>query len=209
MTDLEEATIPDSLLKVFPPTVMMRYGFVPFDDAGTFVCIAAASPLPSSVLKELEHHAHRKVEIFLAREDLILQKLQSFHRPRAEPAPRKHLRYDASLPVTYQFCTRFGGSADTNTYQGMTENVSEGGFSLEGPAINVESPQELIRIGMCLKLTVGPGSALETKSLCRLKTIHVKGPFWEMGVEIVEASTEDRRRLKELCVQAMLKQVTK
>jgi len=205
MTDLSGAEVSDKLAKSFSYELMTRYGFVPFDDAGTFVCIAAASPLPADAIKQIEQACHRKVELFLAREDQVRQYLHTI-RSLHQVMPRKYLRYDVSLPVTYQFCTRLGALADQTLYRGLALNISEGGFSVDGPAPNLGTPEDLQRVGMCVSLVVAPGTAQQLKCLCRPKLIQPNGPRWLLGLEIVEASTDDRRRLKELCVQAMLAQ---
>ncbi|MCY3020480.1 MAG: PilZ domain-containing protein [Planctomycetota bacterium] len=203
MTDLADVDISEKLARLFPYGLMARHGFVPFDDAGSFICIAVANPLAPAAIKELQEACHRKVEIFLAREDVILKRLTAL-RPKPEAVPRKHLRYDVSLPVSYQFCTRLGVATDDTCYNGLALNISEGGFSVEGPVANIGKPEDLLRVGTCVRLTMAPDTPQQLSALCRLKIIQPKGPFWMMGLELADASIEDRRRLKELCVRAML-----
>jgi hypothetical protein len=202
VTDLADADIPPRVLALFPPEALLRHEVVPFDDAGMFVCVAASSPLPPTVVRELETICRRKIEMFLAREDQVRQFLQTI-KPKQAVVPRKHIRYDTSVPVAYQFCTRFGEMTDPTQYDGMVINVSEGGFSIDGPALNMKQPEDLLRVGMCMSLVVYPAAPQEFKTLCRLKLIQPKSSRWTFNVEILQASAEDRRHLKELCVQIM------
>ncbi|MGD0089498.1 MAG: PilZ domain-containing protein [Planctomycetota bacterium] len=205
MTDLQEEEIPEKLAKLFPYELMARHEFVPFDDAGAFICIAAVNALPAPVVKELEQLCHKKLEVFLAREDLIRKELQTLHA-RQEKSSRLHLRYGFSLPVEYQFCTRFGVPAGRQVYQGTTLNISEGGLQVDGPPVTIGAPSDLLRVGMCANLVIEPGTQRELKTLCRLKAIEPRGERCTIRLEIIDASAETRRHLKEICLQALLAQ---
>jgi type II secretory ATPase GspE/PulE/Tfp pilus assembly ATPase PilB-like protein len=208
MTDLEAEEIPETLAKLLPLSLMARYECVPFDDAGAFVCIAVANALPPEAVKELERACHKHIEVFLAREDLIRKELQALRR-RLEIPPRLHIRYEASYPVEYQFCTRQGVLAEQSSHQGTTLNISEGGFLVDGPPVGLGTPEELVRIGLCASIVVAPGTPHESRVLCRMKSLKPQGDRCAISLEILSASAEDRRRLKELCLQAIRAQANR
>lgn len=209
VTDLTDIEISDELEKVFPFAMLMRHSFVPFDDSAMFICIAVATPLTQTTLKELERTCHKKVEVFLAREDAILKHLTDFRKRQQGSQPRRFLRYDYQQPVSYQFCSRFAGPTEEIIHRGHTQNVSEGGMMVIGPGSKMGKPDELMRRGICLRVTVHNEASPqnEINALCRFKAIQEKNSLWHMGLELLEISTEDRRRLKELCVKAMIEQM--
>ena len=202
MTDLEAEEIPEELAKLFPYDLMARHEFVPFDDAGAFVCIAVPNALAPAAVKELEKACHKHVEVFLAREDLIRKELHVL-RHRLEAPPRLHIRYEASYPIEYQFCTRLGVLAEHSSHQGTTLNISEGGFLVDGPAVELGTPEDLLRIGMCATIVLAPGTQHEFRGLCRIKSLKPQGKRCALALEVLGASADDRRRLKELCVEAV------
>jgi hypothetical protein len=209
VTDLTDVEISDEIEKIFPFAMLMRHSFVPFDDSAMFICIAVATPLTHTTLKELERTCHKKVEVFLAREDSILKHLNDFRKRQQGSQPRRFLRYDLHTPVSYQFCSRFAGPTEETIHRGSTQNISEGGMLVVGPGSQLGKPDDLMRRGICLRITVHNEAAPqnEINALCRFKAIQEKNSLWHMGLELLEISTEDRRRLKELCVKAMIEQM--
>ena len=211
MTDLTDAEIPDGLVRIFPHEMMMQYSFVPFDDSKSFVCVAVADPLPQNALKELEKLCGKRIEIFLAQEDLLVRTLDKI-RGRAKRKLRRHIRYEINTLVRYQFCSRLGNPAEEVIHNGTTLNISEGGFLIEGSPTALGSPDDLRRRGMCARVVL-TGTFQEIAALCHLRSIRARErqeagkARWLLGLEIAEIAADDRRRLKELCMRAMAEKV--
>jgi hypothetical protein len=203
VTDLAEAEITDDLCAVFPMPLLMRYNFVPFDTSSRMVCIAAATPLMPAVVQEIEKACNKKVEVFLAREDVITKHLSGLRRHHAAQS-RRFIRYDCEIPTTYQLCTRFTGPIEQVVHQGVTKNISEGGLLIYGSPSTQARPEDLLRQGVFARITVGDQVGHQVHALCRIKAIKDLSGHWQMGLEFTELSSEDRRTLKELCVRAML-----
>ncbi len=209
MTDLTGVEVPDKLARLFTHPIMARYAFVPFDEAKTFICIAAGTPLKSSIVRELEATINKKIEVFLAQEEQVLRLLDHLHLKQNRKA-RKHVRYDLSVPVRYQFTSRLGTPAEPNAHEGVTINASEGGFLIEGTPTALGSPEEMRRRGLCASVVLNSADGHAVHALCQLRAIREKerkaaeDPRWLLGMEIVEMSVEDRRRLKELCIKSAM-----
>lgn len=206
MTDLSDLEVPEELTKIFSYSTMMRHGFVPFDESREMICIAVANPLSPPVMRELEQSSGRKIEVFLGREDLILKHLNKI-RSQQQVVPRRFIRYDLHTAVTYQYCTRFGAACEEGPQQGMTVNISEGGLLMEGPASMLGKPDDLLRRGTCVNITIPFTPPVEIHALCRLKAIQERKDGWLIGLEMLDISAEDKRRLKELCVRALLTRI--
>lgn len=213
MTDLEDAEIPEVLLKLFAQSTMLRYEFLPFDESQQMLCIATANPIPPQILHDLERQAKRKIEVFLAQEDLVLKELDKI-RPKVKRQERKHMRYEVALPIAYQFCNRLGRAAEETLYHGQTIDISEGGFLCEGNTPKLITPEDLMRRGICVRLTVSK-YPIEVRALCSLRFIKNREeeeggaqdlPFpWVFGTQVLEISEEDKRKLKEICVQVAMR----
>lgn len=213
MTDLEDAEIPEGLIKLFAQSTMLRYEFLPFDESQQMLCIATANPIPPQILHDLERQAKRKIEVFLAQEDLVLQELDKI-RPKVKRQERKHMRYEVALPIAYQFCNRLGRAAEETLYHGQTIDISEGGFLCEGNTPQLITPEDLMRRGICVRLTVSK-YPIEVRALCSLRFIKNREeedggaqglPFpWVFGTQVLEISEEDKRKLKEICVQVAMR----
>lgn len=213
MTDLEDAEIPEVLIKLFAQSTMLRYEFLPFDESQQMLCIATANPIPLQILHDLERQAKRKIEVFLAQEDLVLKELDKI-RPKVKRQERKHMRYEVALPIAYQFCNRLGRAAEETLYHGQTIDISEGGFLCEGNTPQLITPEDLMRRGICVRLTVSK-YPIEVRALCSLRFIKNREeedggaqglPFpWVFGTQVLEISEEDKRKLKEICVQVAMR----
>jgi len=208
VTDLSDVEIGDDVGKLFPYSIMMRHSFIPFDDCAMFVCIAVSTPLSAATFKELERTCSKKIEVFLAREDLILKQLNELRKREAGGQPRRFIRYPYAAPVKYMFYSRFAGPSEDTLHDGVTHNISEGGMLIEGPGSTQGAPAELLRRGVCLRVVVNDPPN-DMKALCRFKNIQEKTGRWFMGMELLEISADDRRRMKELCVRAMVEQMKK
>jgi hypothetical protein len=203
MTDLNDLEMTEDLTKLFSYSTMMRHGFVPFDESRDMICIAVANPLSTPTIRDLEQSASKKIEVFLGREDLILKYLNKI-RAQQQVVPRRFIRYDLQTTLTYQYCTRFGVACEEGPQQGTTLNISEGGLLMEGPASSLGKPDELLRRGTCVNINIPFTPPQEIKALCRLKAVQERSGGWLIGLEMLDISTEDKRRLKELCVRALL-----
>jgi hypothetical protein len=204
MTDLSDAETATPIGDLFPFPVLAKHEFVPIENSRVVMCIAAANPLPKAVIAELEKLCQKKLEVFLAQEDLVLRALDRL-RPEEREQDRRYNRYQVALPITYQFCNRLGRLAEMVSYNGRTMDVSEGGLQVEGPASKVGPPDDIRRRGLCLRLTIICPN-FEVQALCDPRFIKVRekgGPdefAWSMGLRILEMTNEDRRKLKEICI---------
>ena len=132
---------------------------------------------------ELERIAQRKIEVFLAREDYILQHIGTL-RGRQADVPRRHIRYDIGLPVMYQFCTRLGSPVEVKQHEGFTINISEGGMLVNGPKAQVGSVQDILRKGLCLSVVLAFNTPQEIRCICRVKSIREADAGWQIGMQL-------------------------
>jgi c-di-GMP-binding flagellar brake protein YcgR len=210
MTDLSGAELTSKLAILFDAALMTRHCFVPFDEAENIVCVAAASSLKTPLLQELEKNCGKKVELFLAEEELITKLLDTL--PENRKKARQHARYSAAFPVRYQFCNRLGNPLEEARYDGLAGDISEGGVLIEGPVSAQFSSTDFMRRGICLRMDLGaPPLQVQLFALLRSmkekdqpETAPSKGKIWRMGVEFLDVTTTLQRRLKELCLKAAM-----
>jgi hypothetical protein len=206
MTDLSSAEIPAEAAALFPFSLLEQNEMVPFDLSPRFLCVASANPLPSGVTDDMHKMAGRRIEVFLAREDLVLTMLDTL-RPKDEHKDRVQKRFDTILPVAFQFCNRLGRLIDGTVLQGQTLDLSEGGILLEGPAPDARlgEPDDLRRRGICMLVGIR-WNHLEVRGLCGLRTLKIisnpQNPdwTWQYAMQILEMTSDDRRKLKEICI---------
>jgi len=209
MTDLADCVVPEKIAQQFTHSTMLNHEFVPFDEARNFVCVATASPLRASLVKELETLCGKKVEVFIAEEEKVLKLLDTLQIKQARKQ-RKHIRYDVSLAVKYQFCSRLGTPAEQVVHQGLTVNISEGGMLIEGSPSALGTPEDMRRRGMCVSINMPSNGAKDIHAICQLRAVREKEkhssvePKWLIGIELVEMPADDRRRLKEICIRAVM-----
>jgi len=208
VTDLTEVDIPEPLGLLFSHAMMVRHEFIPFDESLRMLCVAAANPLQKKLRDELERQCGKQVEIFLAPEDLVLMQIDRL-MPKERQTDRKHMRYETALPVLLQFCNRLGRASEEDTHLAETLDISEGGFLVQGPSTGLGGPDELMRRGLCVQFTV-QRTPLEVKGLCNLRFVK-NNPLpakpewiWHYGLQILEMTTDDRRKLKEMCIQVSM-----
>ncbi|MBI3831521.1 MAG: PilZ domain-containing protein [Planctomycetes bacterium] len=210
MTDLTDAEIPEPLAMLFSHGMMLQHEFVPFDESLRMLCVAAANPIPRAVIEDMERSCGKKIEVFMAQEDLVLQQVDRL-QPKEKRRDRKHMRYEANLPIHYQFCNRLGRSSEEATHLGQTIDLSEGGFLIQGPATSLGGPDDLMRRGLCVRFSMTDAQT-EVKGLCALRFIKANDRpsredwKWHYGLQILEMTSDDRRRLKELCIAAGMRQ---
>lgn len=156
-TDLKDATIRRTYREIFPAEIMRRYEFIPFDANEKVVCIAAGSPLDDTVLAEIRSLTKKRVEVFLAEEQLVLQLLNKSLEEAIQEANlaknRRFPRFNMPLPVSYYFCTSNGERLEDISYTGQTINISEGGFRVEGPHTDFGMMGNLQQYGLYVQLS--------------------------------------------------------
>ena len=207
VTDLSGVEISEKLTAYFDPALMTRHCFLPFDEAETFICVAASSPLKASVIQELEKCCGKKIELFLAEEEVVAKLLEDL--PSSRKKARQHVRYEAALPVCYHFCNRLGNILEDTEYQGVAGDISEGGLLIDGAASDLISPGDFKRRGICVRMELGappkPVRAFGQLRSMRLneQAIILEGQAtrWLLGIEFIEVNAEEQRRLKELCIK--------
>lgn len=214
MTVLDEPSIPAPLSKIFPLALMIHHGFVPFDQSRTVICVAASNPLEPEVIKELEKTSKKVVEVFLSREDHIFRQLD-WLRVKQKTRSRRTPRFNVSLQVQYQFCTRQGARTDKDVHDAWTLNLSEGGFLLDSTAPPIDDPAAALVNGLYVNLCLNvpaqtaDSAADEIWSICEVREVrlHMPDPTtrthrWLMGVEIIDIAPEFKEKLKALCRSA-------
>ncbi|HLX60785.1 MAG TPA: PilZ domain-containing protein [Planctomycetota bacterium] len=206
-TDLRDVRIRRTYREIFPIEIMKRYEFIPFDANEKVVCIATGSPFPEPVLKEIKSLTKKRVEVFLAEEDLVLQLIDKTPEDSAGEVSqlknRRHPRFTFALPVTYFFCTSSGERLEEVTYNGQTVNLSEGGFRLECPHTDFGMLGNFQSYGMYVQLGL-KFPPHEFSALCKPIYVYeketvqiVQFPF-EMGLAIMDMSASARQQLRDL-----------
>jgi type II secretory ATPase GspE/PulE/Tfp pilus assembly ATPase PilB-like protein len=206
-TDLRDARIRRTFREIFPVEIMKRYEFIPFDASEKVVCIATGSPFAEPVLKEIKELTKKRVEVFLAEEDMVLQLLDKTPEEAASEKTqmknRRHPRFAMAIPVAYFFCTASGDRLEDVTYNGQTINLGEGGFRIEGPHTDFGRMGNMQTYGLYVQLAI-KFAPHEFTALC--KPVYVKEketvkiveyPF-EMGLSIMDISNSGRQQLKEM-----------
>jgi c-di-GMP-binding flagellar brake protein YcgR len=152
--DLDINRIPVELLDFFPFSKMKHLEFVPFEATGNAVRIASANPIPKTELDELVRISGKRIELFLCREELPRQFLESVAR-KFDRYRRAHPRYKMSLPASFQCCTPEGPLLSEATFRGRTIDISEGGMQVAGPVIIGLDPDQLAPGHLKMMVTVG------------------------------------------------------
>ncbi|MEI6234491.1 MAG: hypothetical protein WCT04_15670 [Planctomycetota bacterium] len=200
MTKLVSDAIPEPLRNLFSLPLMMHHNFVPFDDSGAILCLAACNPLDPALIREQEKVLHKIIEVFLAREDQVARQLD-WMRIKLKTRSRRCLRFNLRVFVSFQFCNRLGVRHDKNIHDGATVNVSEGGYLLDCPA-PIDDPSAMLLKGMYLNVIIKSMTG-EIRAICDVREIRLVDdspkPRWLMGVEIVEMNDDSKTRLKGLC----------
>jgi hypothetical protein len=211
MTDLSSASVPAHLARLFPYELMHRHGIVPIDESPKLVCIAAGNVPSQQLVSQLEQICKRKIQAFLACEDLVLRATDSLLPPdptreRAEP------RYAVATPVTYRLCNRLGRLSEPTLYTGRTLDVSESGMQIEAQAPRAVGPEDVRRRGLCFRVSVAWGDR-HIEALCDPRAIEARpagdagASPWRVGLRILEIRKADRDLLRELCLALRLQQM--
>lgn len=203
-TDLSDVTIRRTFREIFPIEMMRRYEFIPFDASTKMVCIATASPFPEPVLNEIREATTKRVEVFLADEQLVLQLIDKTAEESLQEASqmknRRFSRFNMPLPASYFFCTSNGERLEDSTYAGQTMNISEGGFRIEGPRADLGSFGNIHQYGLYVQLSV-KFLPHEFTALCKPVYVYEKEtieepkfPF-EMGLQIMDINANSKQQL--------------
>jgi c-di-GMP-binding flagellar brake protein YcgR len=204
-TDLNNVAIRRTFKEIFSVEIMKRYEFIPFDASSKVVCIATGSPFPEPVLKEIKSLTSKRVEVFLAEEELVLHLLNKTEEEMAAEAGqaknRRYPRYNMPLPIEYYFCSSGGERLDETTYVGQTINISEGGFRIEGPQTDFGRLGNVQAYGLYVQVTV-KFSPHEFAALCKPVFVYekeivevVQFPL-ELGLSIMDISEGSREHLE-------------
>ncbi|HYF50433.1 MAG TPA: PilZ domain-containing protein [Planctomycetota bacterium] len=206
IANLAHAEVPLKLVEKFGHSLMRRYEFVPFKDAKSTVCIAAANPLRSKVIADLEEICGKKVEVYLAEEHAITVLTDNVHRSKRSSL-RRHFRVEAKLPVNYQFCNRQGEVLDETEFTGETLDLSAGGMALKALACHLPSPRDLIRQGLYIEVIISSpeGEQHDVNAIFQIRLLRkideadqrVDAP-WLYGLELIETDDEHRERYRRL-----------
>ena len=203
-TDLQDTAIRRTFREIFPIELMKRFEFIPFDANEKVVCIATGSPFPEPVLNEIKAQTQKRVEVFLAEEQLVLQLIDKTAEECSQEASvmknRRFPRFNMPLPASYFFCTSSGEKLEDSTYQGQTLNISEGGFRIEGPRADLGSFGNIHNYGMYVQLSV-KFLPHEFSALCKpvfvyeKETIEVPKFPLEMGLSIMDIKPAHKQQL--------------
>jgi hypothetical protein len=203
-TDLNDATIRRTFREIFPLEVMKRYEFIPFDASEKVVCIATGSPFPDPVLKEIKELTQKRVEVFLADEDMVLQLInktpEDSEKELSGMKNRRFPRFNMPLPATYYFCTSGGERLEDVSYDGQTINIGEGGFRIEGPQTDFGRMGDVQAYGLYVTISIN-FPPHEFAALCKpvyvyeKETIEIVNFPLEMGLSIMDISVSSRQQL--------------
>ncbi|HYF52325.1 MAG TPA: PilZ domain-containing protein [Planctomycetota bacterium] len=201
MTDVRDAEAPEDLINVFSITRMQELRFIPFDQARNFVCIAVADVLDRNVLRDLEDLCGRRIQMFLADEEMLVLRIDQILQQRN---PRKHARYPLSVPVVYQFCNRMGQPLEETVYFVTSVNVSRGGLAVQGVPTALGTLADTRRQDLYTHAIIKT-SPHEIEAICQIRWVR-KGerragaqPRWSIGLMIVEITPENQARLDAIC----------
>jgi hypothetical protein len=201
-TDITGVNVPADLIELFTVSTMQEQRILPFDQAKTFICVAVADVLTPKEIRALEAQCGRRIQIFLADEDELAKQIDVILRRRTA---RKHPRYALIVPVVYQFCSRLGTPVDETVYFVTSVNFSEGGMAIQGVPEAVGTLADTRRQDMYANVIV---KALpnEIEARCQVRWVRKSDksagavPKYQIGMEFVEITDENRVRLANLCV---------
>ena len=202
--DLSKLEISDALCALFPQAVLREYGCLPFDESRTTISLACSElPAPAALLV-LERICRRKIQPYLASEELLALELDLLARKHK---PRKFTRYKAGLPARFQFSNRLGAPIDTTFYECLTRNIGMGGLAVYGdapiPAAITEVPRHEMYVQLALQ-----DPRHEFHAICQLRWLSKEtskaepSDGWTLGMQFVEVGAADQKHLHELCLEA-------
>jgi hypothetical protein len=196
--DLTDIEIDPDLLTIFPPLTMLRYQFIPFAQNYQSISIAATRPLPNQLLMDLRKKCLKKLQVFIAPDDVVTAKLYK-GKPGGQRKLRKHKRYEIGVPAFFFFAKSLEAPQEGLLYEGRTITVSEGGLTI-GTHENISPRGMNVRIRFTL-----PPNTVDGLYTIRHSKRHSIETFedtpWVTGLEVLEMSAVSRSNLKAMCVR--------
>lgn len=183
-TDLAGVELSPELLAIFPTATLLQSRFLPIDRMEDIVCVAAARPLESGTIRNLEKRFNCKLYVFLAPEEQVNALLRQID-PQPRPMARDHARFSLSVPVRFKF-----NEDDLAFFSGETMDLSAGGFSLS-------CTDDLSLCGVCIHFMLNAGDEIikGVGSIRFVRKTDEAQDRWVAGVEILEMSSDDRAAL--------------
>jgi len=193
IVDLEGRLAPTGLTARFSYLTMLKHQFIPYEDNGQSISIAASRALAVPVLKELEQKAGKKIVVCIAEEELIAKQLYAIHPDRAR-RHRKGTRYSLHAPVSFQIGDRRLQAFTGERIEGRTGDVSEAGLCV------------LTEHGLAKNAALKISFTLERRSVEGVYVVRYSQglkdqPWFKSGLELVDAAPETASALKEICIQ--------
>lgn len=198
IVDLSEVDIDPELLSIFPPLTMLRYQFIPFAQTRETISVATTRPLPQQLMYDLRKKCAKKIQVFMAPDDVITAKLYK-SKPGGQRKLRKHKRYEIAVPVYFHFARSLKESQEGLLYDGRTINISEGGLTI-GTHENITIQGRTIRVRFALPPNTVDGLYTFRHSTRRSVQTFDDTP-WVTGLEVLEMSAVSRSNLKAMCVR--------
>ncbi|HYF48515.1 MAG TPA: PilZ domain-containing protein [Planctomycetota bacterium] len=195
IVDLQGRNIPRPLFSIFSYLTMLKHHFVPFEDTGHAISIAASSPLSAAAVKELETRCGRRIQQFLAEEDAIVKHLYSLHPDRAR-RHRKNTRYELQVPVAFQICNRRLQTFEDEQIEGRTVNVSETGLC-------IATSHDLARHDAAVRVRFSFYQR-SAEGIYAVRYIKPVQAGYHVGLDLVDVEPEHAASLKEICIQVGL-----
>lgn len=205
VTDLDLIDISNEAAHRFTYLLMMRYEFIPFAESDDTMWIAAAAPISNEGVTELMKICGKQVLVFLSPANQIRARLFRL-RPRPPYQEREHVRLRAALPANYELCGEHGVPADDQHFDGVTENISETGMSIYGPAHPTLPLSDVIEQAPLVRVNLATPRG-DVHALCRIRHVEVRenasapGLNWHFGTEIVEIDAAEAELLKRICIE--------
>jgi len=204
-TDLDSIEIDNDVVRRFSYLLMMRYEFIPFAESDDTMWIAACAPLSIDGAAELMKTSNKQVLVFLAPTNQIRARLFRL-RPRPQYQDREHVRLRAALPANYELCGEHGVPDDDQHFDGITDNISETGISICGPAHPTLPLSDVIEQSPLMRVNLATPRG-DVHALCRVRHVEVRehatipGLTWHLGTEIIEIDPAEAELLKRVCIE--------
>lgn len=204
-TDLDSIEIDNDVLRRFSYLLMMRYEFIPFAESDDTLWVAACAPISIDGVAELMKSSNKQVLVFLAPANQIRARLFRL-KPRPPYQDREHVRLRAALPANYELCGEHGVPDDDQHFDGITDNISETGISICGPAHPTLPLSDVIEQSPLLRVNLATPRG-DVHALCRVRHVEVRdhasipGLTWHLGTEIVEIDPAEAELLKRVCIE--------
>ncbi len=159
--------------------------------------LAVASIPPEETMDEIRRSLGGEPELCIASETQIAQALHSICGTGGRT--RRHPRVAAEVPLVFSLATAEGTDSDA-AYEGVTQDLSQGGFLFAGPAPSGVTLQSLLNTAGSVRLRARFGEPDEVvEAVCspvRISEMPAPPDHWLYAVSIDEISAEHLERLK-------------